>query len=158
MCDYCDCRSHPEIASLSSEHEVLLDLLARLELAAGSVDRDGARSIAEQLHHLLDHHATREEHGVFVEVRETVDGEYVARFEADHHRIHELVAATRGDGWVDAAVDLVRSLREHIAREESDLFPAAHQLLTPAQWDRIHSTGQVVREVVPQRGEPHAQA
>jgi hypothetical protein len=28
MCDYCDCRSHPEIADLSIEHEQLTSLLA----------------------------------------------------------------------------------------------------------------------------------
>jgi hypothetical protein len=28
MCDYCDCRSHPEIADLSIEHEQLTSLLS----------------------------------------------------------------------------------------------------------------------------------
>ena len=35
------------------------------------------------------------------------------------------------------AHELVRMLRDHIAREERDLFPAAHQLLVPGQWDTV---------------------
>lgn len=30
MCDYCGCRSHRQIASLSAEHDVMLELLDAL--------------------------------------------------------------------------------------------------------------------------------
>ena len=39
--------------------------------------------------------------------------------------------------WREQARQLIRVLGEHILREETDLFPAAHQLLTPAQWDTV---------------------
>ena len=77
MCDYCDCRSHPEIAALSADHEVLLALLADLRRATDAGD------------------------------------------------------AERAEMPLGALLD------DHVAREESDLFPAARQLLAPGQWDAV---------------------
>ena len=34
-------------------------------------------------------------------------------------------------------------LRHHIRREESDLFPAAHQILAPTAWHAIEATRKV---------------
>ena len=58
-------------------------------------------------------------------------------FEEDHQQIHALLARTETANWEPATRELVRTLRDHIAREESDLFPAAHQLLLPSQWDAV---------------------
>ena len=33
--------------------------------------------------------------------------------------------------------DLVKSLEAHMVREETDMFPAAEQLLGPADWDAV---------------------
>lgn len=75
---------------------------------------------------------------MFTALHDTVtDESYVGRFEKEHHVLHELSAASAGPGWQAAARDLIRQLRDHIFREETDLFPAAHQLLSPAQWDLV---------------------
>lgn len=138
MCDYCDCRSHPEIAALSDEHERLGDMLGRLTRAVDRDDEAAAQQVGNELHALLDAHAAREEHGVFRQLRlaDVRDG-YVDLFEGDHELIHALLDRRRGAGWREAARELVRVLGDHILREETDLFPAAHQLLTPRQWDAI---------------------
>jgi hypothetical protein len=81
MCDYCNCRSHPEIAEVGAA--------------------------------------------------------YIGRLEADHAAIHRLLGALAGPGWAVAALELIALLRDHVLREESDLFPAAHQLLRPDQWAAI---------------------
>ena len=117
MCDYCDCRSHPELAELSDEHDRIHVLLDRL------------RSTADELRNALDAHTRREERGVFAQLRQEVDAAYLARFLVDHERVHELVDA----------------LTDHIAREETDLFPAAHQLLSPRQWEAMAAPQETVR-------------
>lgn len=138
MCDYCDCRSHPEIARLSAEHDVLQGLLVELRRAIDASDRSSVAAPLAALHEVLDGHATREERGVFTELRGAgVDAGYVGGFERDHHQIHALLDAAAGDDWAVAARELVHVLGDHIAREERDLFPAAHQLLAPHQWTAI---------------------
>lgn len=139
MCDYCDCRSHPQIAALSAEHEILLGLLGELRGAIDRIDPDRMRDLLVGLRVLVDAHAMREERGVFTELRRAaLDDRDVTSFEDEHQQIHALIeSATVGDGRFEAARDLVHVLGAHIEREETDLFPAAHQLLTPAQWDAV---------------------
>lgn len=138
MCDYCDCRSHPQIAALSADHAVLSGLLAGLGRAADRDDAAGASMLIGRLHDLLDGHARREELGVFTELRRAdVDGGYVDRFERDHDRVQHLVSQAERSDWRRAALQLVVVLGDHILREESDLFPSAHQLLAPDQWDAV---------------------
>ena len=136
MCDYCDCRCEPEIAALSADHDQLISILHQLGRAAESEDTDLLVRTAGDLRSRLNQHATREEQGLFVQLRAEVGDAYVEAFAADHDRIHALVAAA-ADGDVGAAKDLDRVLRDHILLEESDLFPAAHQLLSPAQWNAV---------------------
>jgi hemerythrin-like domain-containing protein len=113
-------------------------LLARLRRATADDERAAAVDVVDQVHDLLGHHAAREDRGVFSELAAAdVATEYLAAFEADHERIHALVAAARSPAWREATTELIALLGSHIAREESDLFPAAHQLLQPKQWDAV---------------------
>lgn len=138
MCDYCDCRSHPQIAALSEDHELLLHLLAELERAVGDDDPRPAQDVIHRLHDRLHAHAAREERGVFTELRRVVlDDDYVGMFERDHDKLHRLLDDAGGPAWRDASRELIDVLRRHILREETDLFPAAHQMLAPAQWDAV---------------------
>ena len=135
MCDYCDCRAQPEVAALSADHERLLSMTAALRrsLAAGlPVD---AHQLGE-LAGLLLPHAEREEVGVFAALRDVgVEPDYVGRFEDDHRQIDEMLAsAARVPSAVGPLIELVE---DHILREETDLFPAARQLLAPDQWDAV---------------------
>jgi hypothetical protein len=138
MCDYCDCRSHAPIAELSADHERLLDDLAALRRAAAAGDDGGARAALGRLRPLLEAHAAREEQGVFHElVAADAGAGYVEAFRAEHDRLHTLVAAAGSPRWREATAELCELLADHIAREERDLFPAAHQLLQPSQWDAV---------------------
>jgi len=138
MCDYCDCRSHPAVAALSADHEVLLDGLARLRRAVAADDAAAGHTLVHRLGEVLDRHTRREERGVFQELAAAdVDPSYVASFAAEHDAVDVLVHRAGATGWRDAALRLAVALEAHIAREESDLFPAAHQLLLPSQWDAV---------------------
>lgn len=133
MCDYCGCRSEPEIAALSADHEHMLALTAQLRRAHAMGD-DASGLIAE-LVGALGPHALREELGIFAAlVTEGVDADYVAVFERDHVIIHELLSR---DDAPSQALRIVELLEDHILREESDLFPAAHQMLGSEAWASI---------------------
>ena len=133
MCDYCGCRSEPEIAALSADHEHMLALTARLRHthAAGVP----LSELVAELAALVEPHARREERGVFAAlIEEGIDSDYVARFEHDHDTLHELLSRGQPPGQ---PLRLVELLEDHILREETDLFPAAHQLLGSDAWAAI---------------------
>ena len=138
MCDYCDCRSHPQIAALSTDHEAIVHLLTDLDRAADQGEVATATVLLATLKELLDRHTSREERGVFVQLRRAdVAGDYVERFVHEHHQLDGLLAQCSGADWRRHVEHLNRLLAQHIAREESDMFPAAHQLLRPDQWDAV---------------------
>lgn len=142
MCDYCDCRTHGAIASLARDHDALIGLLDRVERYAAVGDRVSSAPALAELADLLDRHARREEDGVFAEiVRADAKHACIGQFLDDHDWIHELLLLSTGPTpdsvWQAAVKELVKRLTDHIQREESDLFPAAHQLLTPPQWDAV---------------------
>jgi hemerythrin-like domain-containing protein len=56
------------------------------------------------------------------------------RFEHEHDTLEELLAGAERRQQMLRIVDL---LEDHISREESDLFPAAHQLLGSDAWATI---------------------
>lgn len=138
MCDYCDCRSQPEIAELSEEHIRLLALTAKVRRAVVE-DVEQVSELLDEIATLLDGHTAREERGVFHALRqEHVPEEYVELFEHDHARIDELLTEIRLRGG--DVLELIRLVEDHVHREETDMYPAAHQLLTPADWDALAGT------------------
>lgn len=139
MCDYCDCRSTPEIGELSAEHDVITGLLRMLGAAARVADTPPGAAV-EAIRTLLPTHADREERGVFAGLRAAgVPAGYVEQFEAEHDRIDALLAELDRPGWREASAQLVVLLSDHILREESDVYPAAHQLIADDQWDLMRS-------------------
>lgn len=135
MCDYCGCRSQPEIAALSADHERLLSMTAALRRSLEAGERITRRCL-DELAAVLVPHAEREEIGIFAALRDVgVDESYVARFEGDHVRIDGLLAAARSEP--SAVVTLIELIEKHIFREETDMYPAARQLLDPARWDAV---------------------
>jgi hemerythrin-like domain-containing protein len=127
---------HDEVALLSAEHDAVQRLLRELHSAGLAGDIALGRAAARALREALTLHADREERGVFAELRDAGVGDaYVSGFEADHLTIRGLLDRIPED--MSAVAELERLLADHILREESDLFPAAHQLLAPEQWDAI---------------------
>ncbi len=74
---------------------------------------------------------------MFAELRSQAGDDSVVMFEDDHASIHDLLDRAGTDEWASVAEQLVDRLSEHMLLEETDLFPVAHQLLTPDQWARI---------------------
>jgi len=132
-CDYCGCRSEPKIADLSADHERFLVLTAQIRRA--HEEGAPASELIAELAGTLGPHARREERGVFAAlIADGIDPEYVAQFELDHGQLEDLLS---GDDPLSHTLRIVELLEDHILREESDLFPAAHQLLGSDAWATI---------------------
>ena len=92
--------------------------------------------LLDQLETALAHHTEREEAGLFHTLHEVeVPPEYMGLFEHDHGHLVDLIESARRDRH--SVDDLLKSLEAHMVREETDMFPAAEQLLGPADWDAV---------------------
>jgi hemerythrin-like domain-containing protein len=124
-----------EIDGLIDEHRQMMSVLAALRRAVAQPDTD-VDGLLDQLEQALAHHTEREERGLFHVLGEVeVDPKYVGLFEHDHGHVVDLIASARHDRH--RVEDLVKSLEAHMDREENDMFPAAEQLLGPADWDAV---------------------
>jgi hemerythrin-like domain-containing protein len=102
---------------------------------AGS-DADAIDGLLDQLETTLARHTDREENGLFHTLHSVEVGpEYMGLFEHDHGHLIELIDSARQQP--EMIDDLIKSFEAHMDREENDMFPAAEQLLSPADWDAI---------------------
>jgi hemerythrin-like domain-containing protein len=126
-----------EIDELIDEHRDLMTIMAALRRAKDDPDAD-LRGPLDQLETALAHHTDREESGLFNVLRQIdVPAQYMGLFEHDHSHLVDLIHSSQRDrGSVDALLD---SLEAHMAREENDMFPAAEQLLGPADWEAVEA-------------------
>jgi hypothetical protein len=124
-----------EIDGLIGEHRGLMTVTGKLTRASSEPDAD-LGGLLDELETALAHHTEREEKGLFHTLHEVAVGpEYMGLFEHDHGHLVDLIRAARQDR--SSVDDLVKSLEAHMAREEEDMFPAAEQLLGPADWDAV---------------------
>jgi hemerythrin-like domain-containing protein len=124
-----------EIDGLIDEHRELMTIVATLRGASGQPDSE-VEGLLDQLETALAHHTEREEAGLFHTLREVeVPPEYMGLFEHDHGHLVDLIESARRDRH--SVDDLRESLEAHMVREETDMFPAAEQLLGPADWDAV---------------------
>lgn len=140
MCDYCDCRSIPEIATLSNDHERIQAITATLRrlLAAGAADREEIDRLLRDLRVELDVHTRREEAGVYSVFRDVgLDFDYAGRFIGEHALAADLLDRAESERDRSAIDELLAHLDRHILDEESDVFPAARQLFSGADWAEV---------------------
>jgi hemerythrin-like domain-containing protein len=141
MCDYCGCRALDAIATLTAEHDLVVNLAgeARRAVLAGDLDlaADRARAVAA----VLRPHTVVEEDALFPAMADEY-GDHVTALIGEHRAIEDVLAEsaerTPTDPiWPARLATALRLLREHILKEEDGLFPAALAELDPAQWDRV---------------------
>ncbi len=141
MCDYCGCRRQPAINELSDEHEQLLEHVSQLRRLARSGSHDEVAEILRvHVEPALDVHTTKEERGIFTELRRSwVADDRLDALVGEHRAIEVLIdriLAAEID-WRSLVRDLADELSGHIVDEETDLFPYALYELTPAQWEAV---------------------
>ena len=138
MCDYCGCRSIPEIGTLSLDHERIQSIMGRLRRLIAEA-RPGGEEVDRLLHDVqadLEPHTDREEAGLYTVYREVgLDFDYAKRFVDDHADIADLLTLAFDDHT--AITELLKRLDRHILEEESDVFPAASQLFSGSDWAEV---------------------
>ena len=138
MCDYCGCRSRPLIARLGHDHDMLRSLVRALRRTLDG-DPAGVAAMVAPAGHLaamLEDHSALEEGGLYVELdRAGISPDQLL----DEHATVDASVRAAADGHGDAVAlrKALQTLDDHITREEYDLFPGAHQLLTDEAWDRL---------------------
>jgi hypothetical protein len=124
-----------EIDGLIDEHRQLITLLGHVRRALDEPGADLGLQL-DRLEQALARHTDREETGLFRVLGEAdVGPEYVGLFEHDHGHLVDLIAVARHDR--SSVGGLVASFEAHMLREENDMFPAAEQLLGPADWEVV---------------------
>lgn len=138
VCDYCDCRTRPLLAHLGADHERILTGVHGLRAASEPRDADRRMALAAELVDVLEEHGRLEEAALYPEL--ALAGVPTDAMEAEHEEVHAVLRTAAETSEVDPAAleTALRRLEAHIHREEYDLFPAAHQVLDDAAWDRIH--------------------
>lgn len=143
MCDYCGCRRQPAIDELSDEHEELLAWVSQLRRQARSGSHD---EVAEVLRaHVvpaLAAHTTKEERGIFAELRRAwLADDRLDALVGEHRAIEALIGRILAaeDPWRPLVRELADELAGHIVDEETDLFPYALYELTHTQWETVEA-------------------
>jgi hemerythrin-like domain-containing protein len=132
-----------EVDELIDEHRSIMTIMAALRRAIGDVDSD-LGALLNELENALAHHTEREESGLFHALRQVeVPPQYLGLFEHDHSHIVDLIHAARTERR--SVRDVLDSLESHMDREENDMFPAAEQLLGPAEWDAVEAAVAALR-------------
>lgn len=138
MCEYCGCRALATIDELTREHDAALDLMRTARKAIAVGDLPAVRDVCRELLLLLEPHNAVEEQALFVAMHEE-NPEHVDVLLSEHRHIHavlkDLAHGTPSLDWALPLTDVLHTLREHIAKEQDGLFPAALATLSTAQWE-----------------------
>lgn len=139
MCEYCGCQSLQTIDELTREHDAALDHVRSARAAAGAGDLAAAVAACVALELLLGPHTAVEEEAVFPALADE-HPDHVATLVREHRLVHTALAemsAAEGDaGWEPRLLAALDVLRQHIAKEQDGLFPAALISLSTADWER----------------------
>lgn len=137
MCNYCGCREFAEIATLTEQHDLIVNEAGDLHRAVASGDPSAVSLVRESLSRNLGSHTVREEAGLFRELALVSDvAPHIAELCAEHALLDSMLVAIEA-GAVGAYERFETKLRHHIDREENGLFPAAIIDLEPDAWERI---------------------
>lgn len=139
MCEYCGCQSIRVIADLTSEHDLVVNLISDARTAADAGDRAAVADVARRIAVVLGPHTAVEEHGLFPALVGEF-GEQIAALEAEHRQI-EAVLGEAASGipadptWPARLLAVLRLLRDHILKEQDGVFPAALATLRTSEWE-----------------------
>ena len=144
------------LATLMDEHDRILEHLKSLEELAGSLGDAPTRAVLEQIESIgralvgAEPHHEREEKALFPALVERGLHGPPACMEAEHVELRALKRgveqlARRGLDGTDThgalratSLELVRKLRDHIAKEDDILYPMAVETITdPAVWAEL---------------------
>jgi hemerythrin-like domain-containing protein len=141
VCEYCGCQSIRVIADLTSEHDLVVNLISDVRAAADAGDTAAVAGVARQIAVILGPHTAVEEHGLFPALVGEF-GEQIAALEAEHRQIEAVLGeATSGvpadSAWPARLLAVLHLLRDHILKEQDGVFPAALATLRTSEWEAV---------------------
>jgi hemerythrin-like domain-containing protein len=139
VCEYCGCQSIHVIADLTSEHELVVNLIGDVRAAADAGDTLAVAGVARQIAAVLGPHTAVEEQGLFPALAGDF-GAQIAVLEAEHRHIEavlgEAAAGVPADpAWPGRLLAVLHLLRDHILKEQDGVFPAALATLHTDEWE-----------------------
>ena len=151
MCEYCGCQALATIEELTREHDAALELMRTARAAITASDLPAARGTCRELLLLLEPHNAVEEQALFLAMHED-NPEHVDILIGEHRLIQtvllDLAHGTPDGDWPMRLTNALHTLREHIAKEQDGLFPAALATLSTAQWEAAERVRSVVGSVL----------
>lgn len=135
MCTYCGCQSISLIGRFMAEHEELVNLSGDLHRARDSGDLATIDEALTAVLAVLHPHAGAEESGLFTVLRRNPDfADHVDGLCSEHTTLDGLAERIRA-GEHALIHDFTELLRDHMAREDNGLFPAAAIELDGPDWE-----------------------
>jgi len=135
---------------IMADHAKVSDLFKQLRRQKGS--SQNRQQLFAQLKEALELHAYAEEQ-VFYPALQEVDVTEDLAFEAmeDHRLVRELLAELATSSihtpeWNEQLEILEENVEEHVEEEETDIFDAAHQLLTAQQAAELAERWQMAKQ------------
>ena len=141
MCEYCGCQAIGSIEELTREHDAALEDIRSGREAAATGDGRAAEAVARRLLELLGPHTAVEEQALFPAMARE-HPEHVATLTAEHRDVHAVLIDIASGGpaaqdWQPRLLVALHVLREHIAKEQDGLFPAALTSLGRDDWEAV---------------------
>jgi hemerythrin-like domain-containing protein len=141
MCEYCGCQTLTAIATLTQEHDAVVNLIGDVRAAHEAADVPRMARVARRIAAVLTPHTQVEEGALFPALAAEFPDQ-IAALEAEHRRIEAVLdqaeAGTPTDpAWPHELLDAMKMLREHILKEQDGVFPAALISLDADQWDAV---------------------
>ena len=156
MCTYCGCQSISLIGRFMAEHEELVNLSGDLHRARDSGAAAGIDDALTDVLAVLHPHAGAEESGLFTVLRRNPDfTEHVDGLCGEHVTLDALAERIR-TGEHALIHEFTELLRDHMAKEDNGLFPAAAIELDGPDWEEaIELSGPPVTEPGHVHTHPH---
>ena len=159
MCSYCGCQSISLIGRFMAEHEELVNLSGELHRAQKSGDATAIGDALTDVLAVLHPHAGAEESGLFTVLRRNPDfTAHVDGLCGEHVTLDALAERIRA-GEHALIHEFTELLRDHMAKEDNGLFPAAAIELDGPDWEEaIELSGPPVVEPTHVHARPHDHA
>ncbi|MEU9186664.1 hemerythrin domain-containing protein [Streptomyces sp. NPDC048484] len=141
MCEYCGCQSLPQIAELTREHDLVVNLIGDIRTAHRNADVPRMARIARHVSAVLVPHTAVEEQGLFPPLAEEFP-DNIAALRGEHRHVEavlgEAAAGVPADpAWPRRLLDALDLLRNHILKEQDGVFPAALAGLSTEDWEAM---------------------
>ncbi|MFJ9775778.1 hemerythrin domain-containing protein [Kitasatospora sp. NPDC101157] len=158
MCEYCGCQTLPAIATLTAEHDAVVNLIGDVRAAHSTGDVPRMAATARRIAAVLAPHTEVEEGGLFPALAQEFPDQ-IAALEAEHRRIeavlHQAAAGTPTDpSWPEQLLEALAMLRDHILKEQDGVFPAALISLDAEQWEAVDAVRAGVGTALSPTGRP----